>query len=180
MANSGLGRAGSGAGEMRPIWLPLTVLLSAGCGAILSSDFSKARKVAEFRLGESSALHATLRLPPGQAQVIIAVPNYRCNMPDVTAAVSIRIHIGDTELVREQVKLSDVVWAYANNSCDAYGYTYNEMSQLTNTFNIPSSKSDADVDVAIDSKGKVMPAAVWVVYQGRVPTAKVFAPQGRQ
>jgi hypothetical protein len=141
------------------LWLGLT-----GCVALLEQDLRKATLVTEIEFGSSKTYTRTLTPPAGSANLIIAVPNYRCAAVE-DGPIYFAVRVDAKVILNERKRLSELTWSYGEGSCDAYGYVRGN--------NISIKEGEVPVTFEIDvSQVKSTPqraASVWLVYGGRVP-----------
>lgn len=162
--------------------ITISCLLLSGCLRLLGQDFDKATLVGELELGSSDVFKRSLTLHPGNAELILAVPNYRCApLPDAKITFAVRSSKGVEFFERRS--LSELTWSYGRDSCDAYGYLRGDIGEGRDKpkgsgmrFQVPH--DSIPITIEIDSSqisgatGRV--ALVWFIYGGRVPGAKIF------
>lgn len=160
----------------------LMIVPLSSCSSLLEQDFNKATLVGELQLGSPETFNRSLTLPPGNAQLILAVPNYRCE-PIKNAPITIVIRGPKGNVFSERLSLSQFTWSYGENSCHAYGYLREgpEKSQATSIqsdmrLSIANSKTPMTIEVDA-SQVKTSPgrtASLWFIYGDRVPSRKLF------
>lgn len=158
---------------LRWMGIVLAFVAVGGC-TLMPSDFDKATEVARFSLGHQGSVHRVIALPAGQAELVVAVPNYHCKPAASDDSVRVRVTGENVTPVDVTMTLGDLTWGYAVNSCDAYGYLYDRSAGLSRKFQVPDGAKAVSVDVDVSSKGELRPASVWLIYGGRVPTNRVF------
>lgn len=156
--------------NMRKLAACLLVPWVTACVGSLGEDFDKARLISEVEFGASQRYTATLTPPVGAAQLIVAVPNYRCaSPPDAIVAFVVRRKDHDVWTARR--RLSGMTWSYGIDSCDAYGY----IDGSDGNFNVPdTAPMTIEVVISQGTGGAVARGSVWLVYGDRVPVPRIF------
>lgn len=148
---------------------------------MLGVDFDKATLVSDVELGSSRVYARELTPPIGSADLIIAIPNYRC-ASSVDGPIEIRVTDERANRYTARLLLSQLTWSHALNSCDAYGYL---SASSTDT---PASKrppmhievqSDHgplafEIDVGQIAAPAGRRAKIWLIYGHRVPGARIY------
>lgn len=161
--------------KLRPLCvLVMFTALGFGCASILQSDFEKATLLSSVDLGLPSQSSRLLKLPPGSAQVVIAIPGAHCQKPDMGASVNVRFKANKHLDATVAMKLSQLTWSYAEGSCDAYGYLYDVSAGTSPTVEIAADTNEASVDIEVHANGPARLANVWLIYGGRAPTSRLF------
>ena len=73
------------------------------------------------------------------------------------------------------MRISQLTWSYAEGSCDAYGYLYDESTGNARKFEIATDATEASVEIEVQAGGPSRPATVWLIYGGRAPTSRLFS-----
>jgi len=150
--------------------------LASSCTLLMSSDFDKAIRLAEINIGVLGKVNQILDIPAGDAMIVIAVPNYRCSSIDATAKIRVLIEGHGVILVDTTMTLSQLTWSHGVDSCHAYGYSYDKAAGLTQKVDIPKGSRQMNISIETISSGNTgtRTGAVWLVYGGRAPTARMF------
>jgi hypothetical protein len=140
-----------------------------GCAGV---DLDKGTRLAEVRLAEVSTRTVQVRLPEGNADIVLAVRDGKCT--PVNPATSVDVAISGPGVSDKWVmKAADLSWAFAEGSCDAYGYIYDTATRLSKKIAL----ADGDYRVVVNvHPGAPDPrtAAIWAIYGGRAPTTRMF------
>jgi hypothetical protein len=144
-------------------------VLILGCAGV---DLDKGTRIAEVPMAEVSMRTVQVRLPEGNADIVLAVRDGKCN--PVNPATTIEVTISGPGVSDKRVmKASDLSWAFAEGSCDAYGYVYDTAARLSKKIAL----ADGDYRVVVNvHPGAPDPrtAAIWAIYGGRAPTTRMF------
>lgn len=157
--------------------LGLAATAISACATMAPDDFGKATLGASVSLAGTSA-ERLVQLPVGNAQVVFAIRDYMCRPPDPNTVIRLKM-TGDRGVVLDtSVRLSDLTWAHAVRSCDAYGYPYDQTAGLAKLrFNVPGDIPQA-FELAVTTlpagERREDPVGVWFIYNGRAPTPKMF------
>lgn len=164
-----------------------SALLSTGCFGLLERDFNKLTLVGELRLGDLEVFRRTVNLPSGNAQLILAVPNYRCSaIGDYPISFTVRSEKGVE--FSERVLISQLTWSYAENSCDAFGYLRpgaapNQSIPGHGTMTLEITRDQSPVTVEVDASemktSSSRSASIWFIYGGRAPLGRIFGGQDK-
>ena len=141
-----------------------------GCASV---DLDKGREIAKLSLGESSAHSIQVDLPEGSAEVVIAVADGKCNPVNEDTTVDIALRSNGLSINRT-MRMGDLTWAYAVESCDAYGYLYDASRGVSKPFEVRSASYEAVIRVRPGIPEQRM-ASVWMIYGGRAPLIRMFA-----
>src|SRR5262249_24197887 len=188
LAHSGMGTKSGKCEVKRRISLGAllvsTTLLSTVCLALLERDFDKLTRVGEFRLGSAEIFRQTVNLPSGSAQLILAIPNYRCAaVGEDPVTFTVRSDKGVE--FSERVLISQLTWSYAQDSCDALGYLRAEAGRNQSmpgrgTMTLEITHDQTPITVEVDTRelktSTPRNASVWFIYGGRAPLDKIFGP----
>jgi hypothetical protein len=143
-----------------------------------TSDLSKATLVGQFEFGSPEVFRRSVTLPPGDAQLIVAVPNHRCN-PVFDASIAFTARSAKRVEFSERISLSELTWSYGKDACDAYGYVYVPENQpKRGEMRLQVARNLGPVTVEVDTSqfrrrtGRF--ALVWFVYGDKVPESKLY------
>lgn len=145
----------------------------SGCWPLVT-DYDRATLVGQVKVGSPEIFRRSLTLPAGDAQLILAVPNYICApIPDAKITFTVRSSKGVEFSVRRS--LSELTWSHGRDRCNAYGYLRTNEMQVQIPFS-PFSGSpivvEIDTSEAREGAGRV--ALAWFVYGDRVPGAIIY------
>lgn len=151
----------------------------AGCSHLPASDFERATRVAELPI-QFGRLIKEVSLPGGEAQLVWAVPNYRCKPLSEGTTVAVRVDQDNEVLIARSLKPESLTWAYGLKSCHAYGYVY-DAATGTSGLKIPVPRGGAKyrltVEVTSAMNTEVRDSSLWFIYGGRAPTLQMFGPE---
>jgi hypothetical protein len=179
VADARLGKRTSGASQMRTNGSIVLLLAFAlcGCGLVMSREFDKATLLTQFSIqGAGHAAQNVIDLPSGTAEIILAVPNHHCSPVDLRTTVRVRLEGDGFQSIDLAMRLGDLTWSHGMNSCHAYGYLYDSTTGLGRKLAIPDRAKGVRVSVTTSGSdaNQTRTGSVWMVYGGRVPTARLF------
>lgn len=148
-------------------WIMCIVVL--GC---VGTDFDKGTPIAELSLVQASTHTGEVHLAEGTADIVVAVRDGKCHPVNAETRISVAI-TGQGSVIESSMKLGDLTWAYAEGSCDAYGYAYDAATRLSKKFKLKRGDYKIDVEVRPGSPEQ-RTAMIWIIYGGRAPTTKMF------
>ena len=144
-----------------------------GCASV---DLDKGRPIAEVSFAQSSAHTTQVDLAEGSAEIVIAVRGGKCNPVSQETIVDVSLK-GHGLSIDRSMRMGDMTWAYADGSCDAYGYLYDSSKGVSRPFDIKRATYEVVVRVRPASPEQRM-VSVWTIYGGRAPTTKMFPAGG--
>lgn len=145
-------------------------LALTGCAA---SDFGKGLPLGEIALGAPSDFERYVDVEAGSADLVIAVRDGKCKPVDEGTTVDVSI-VGMGTTVELSLKMGALSWAYADKSCDAYGYIYDVGTGLSKKLNLKAGQYRVRARVSSFSKTESRAGSLWIVYGGRAPTTRMF------
>jgi hypothetical protein len=156
-------------------WLTVTwsVVLAA---CVLGADFDKGRAIAELPLGAASSVERKVALAEGTADLVIAVRDGRCRPVDKRTTVDVTM-TGMGLSIERSMTIGELTWAYAEGSCDAYGYMYDSSAGLSKKVSVGRGDYQFVIRTRPGSSDESRMATLWIIYGGRAPTTRMFAPQ---
>lgn len=175
--------------KMTRIVLGILVLATVACGGcvtLLARDFDNATLVGQLRLGSADQLTRTMPLPQGSARLIVAVPNYRC-APIDSGRITIRVRDSRGIGFREDRDISELVWSYGENSCNAIAYLEARKdewgsSDQNGEMRMEIQENPTIVTVEVDASRVIVRgernASIWFIYGDRVPARRIFGDIG--
>jgi hypothetical protein len=134
----------------------------------------KGRPIAELSFAQSSTQATQIDLAEGSAEIVIAIREGKCRPVNEHTIVEIAL-TGHGISINRSMRMGDLTWAYAQGSCDAYGYLYDSSAGLSKNFDVKSDSYKVVVRVRPGSPEQRM-ASLWMIYGGRPPTTRMFAP----
>jgi len=157
------------------VWLEVT-----GCTALLGVEFDKATLVSDVELGTNTVYTRKVTPPTGSADLIVAIPNYRCTAP-IHGPINISLTDERGNRYSARVLLSQLTWSHAIDSCDAYGYL-NGSSVDGSSAKRPPMHIDIrgaqpltfEIDVSQIAAPAGRKAKIWLIYGHRVPGARIY------
>jgi hypothetical protein len=162
------GRTSEVTNILRTVGLTLLVVLSA-CA---SRDLDKGTRIAELSFAESSTQTNLVQLADGVADLVVAVPNGHCRPVNEETTVDVAIS-GPSLPIQQSMKMGELTWAYAEGSCDAYGYVYEAATRLSKKFDVTRGKHNVRVQLMLGMPEQ-RTATLWIIYGGRAPTTRMF------
>jgi hypothetical protein len=153
-------------------WLRLAfpVVLS---GCILGADFDKGLALAELPLGHASKFERQVDLTEGSADLVIAVRDGRCRPVDRGTTLDVTMR-GMGVSIETSMNIGELTWAYAEGSCDAYGYSYDPSAGLSKKFDFRHGEYELVTRVRPGSSEELRVGTLWIIYGGRAPTTRMF------
>jgi hypothetical protein len=150
----------------------LTSLVTAAVLGCASADFDKGRLIADLSFAQDSALTTQVDLAGGIVEIVVAVPDGKCKPVNPDSVIKIAITGPDISADRF-MKMGDLTWAYAQGSCDAYGYLYDVSKGISKPFAIEGGVYEVAIRVRPGSpEDRVV--SVWTIFGGRAPTTRMF------
>jgi hypothetical protein len=159
----------------------LTALLFAAstlssCMQMMQKDFDKATCVGTFSLADQH-FRQTIVAPAGDANVMLAFPGRQCSKPQ-DRTLTIEVNDANGLEFRKNVRLSQLTWATAQGSCDAYGYLEegSPKGPIGMTIHVPNDHFPMTVTIDLGPAGVPdhVEVGVWLIYGERAPTTKIF------
>jgi len=159
----------------RVIVLAGVAICVAGC-SVLGGDFEKAKFVGWLRLRDGASSSSTVSLPSGKARLIIAVPGYRCAAPKPDASIAITIAGDAVQGFAESIRLEDLTWSFAINSCDAFGYAVDAPDNRRLVVKVLGDGSTARITARIGpvTGTPTQEVLLWLIYGDRIPTSRIY------
>jgi hypothetical protein len=142
-------------------------------GCILGTDFDKGLALAELPLGKASTVEREVNLAEGSADLVIAVRDGRCRPVDKVTTLDVTI-TGPGGSIERSMNIGELTWAYAEGSCDSYGYLYDPSVGLSKKIDVRSGKYRLVARVRPGGADELRIGTLWVIYGGRVPTTRMF------
>jgi hypothetical protein len=145
--------------------------LAAGCGA-LAFDIDKGTNVANLNLAGRSVIEREVTLEAGEVGFAIAVPGIKCEPTDDAITVQIQMK-GNGASINESLRFGDLTWAFARDSCDAWGYVY---TKTQGSKSLALGRGEYQVTIAVDapSSARARKASLWIIYGDMAPTIRMF------
>jgi hypothetical protein len=150
-----------------------SVVLAA---CVLGADFNKGRAIAELPLGAESTVERKVDLAEGSADLVIAVRDGRCHAVDKRTTVDVTM-TGMGMSIKRSMRLGELTWAYAEGSCDAYGYMYDSVVGLSKKLRVSSGDYQFVIRTRPGPSEESRIGTLWIIYGGRAPTTRMFPPQ---
>ena len=145
--------------------------LAAGCGA-LAFDIDKGTNLANLNLVGRSVVERQVTLPAGEAGFAIAVPGIKCEPANDAITVQIRMK-GMGTSIEDSLRFGDLTWAFARDSCNAWGYVYTK-SQGSKTFALARGEYQVTIEVDAPGSARARKASLWIIYGDMAPTIRMF------
>lgn len=172
---AGLGSAASRTSKMTTQLSKWVALVCSGvlAGCILGADFDKGLALGELPLGKASKFERQVDLAAGSADLVIAVRDGRCKPVDKGTTIDTTL-TGAGGSIERSMNIGELTWAYAEGSCDAYGYLYDPSVGLSKKFDVRGGKYQLVTRVRPGSSDESRIGTLWIIYGGRAPTTRMF------
>jgi hypothetical protein len=153
-------------------WLRLACPIALS-GCVVGADFDKGVSLAELPLGQASKFERQVSLAEGSADLVIAVGDGICRPVDQGTTVDITM-TGMGMSIERSMKMGELAWAYAKESCDAYGYLYDPSAGLSKKFDVRPGRYQLVTRVRPAGSEESRVGTLWIIYGGRAPTTRMF------
>jgi|RhiMethySRZTD1v2_1073278.scaffolds.fasta_scaffold222185_3 hypothetical protein len=144
-----------------------------GC-SIFGANFDKGQALLELSFGKASRLERDVALAEGRADLVIAVRDGKCRPVENETTLDVTLTGMDVSINRS-MRMGELTWAYAEGSCDAYGYLYDASVGLSRKFDVRSGTYRLITQVHSGNAAESRTGTLWIIYGGRAPTTRMFS-----